>query len=167
MTDTLTHGAPVVHQHHERLMRNVDRIPATADLIGEAQPAEISLALGQTSAFLTDLLLPHMEATEHAVYPELERLFQNRHSMSPMRREHAEIRARVREIDQLRIAAAERSLSLTQQTQLRRALFTLYALMKIHLAEELLYAEIIETGATPEKEAALETAMAHAGSSTP
>ena len=166
MTATVAHAAPVTHQHHERLMREVDKIPATADLIGQAQPVEISFALDQTCAFLNELLVPHMDAAERALYPELERLFQNRHSMTPMRREHAEIRSRIRDIEQLRVAAADRPLTLTQQTRLRRDMFTLYGLMKIHLAEEMLYAEIVESGATPEKEAALEAAMSHSGAAS-
>lgn len=163
MTATVAHGAPVTAEHHERLTRNVDRMPATADLIGKAEPAELSLALEQTCAFLTDLLVPHMEAVERAVYPELERLFQNKHAMTPMRREHAEIRARIREIEEVRGTAKRGPLTLTNQMRLRRALFSAYALMKIHLAEELLYGDIIEAGATPDQEAALAAAMIHAG----
>ena len=42
-------------------------------------------------------------------------------------------------------------LSITQQMRLRRALYGAYALIKIHLAEEQLYADIVEAGASPEK----------------
>ena len=34
---------------------------------------------------------PHVEVVEQNVYPELERLQQNRHSMAHLRREHAEL----------------------------------------------------------------------------
>ena len=163
MTVTTARAAPVMHEHHERLSRNVDRIPATAGLIGQAEAAEVSLALEQTCTFLTDLLIPHMAAAERAVYPELERLFQNKHAMTPMRREHAEIRAHIRDIEQIRVMAVAGPLSITQQMRLRRALYGVYALIKIHLAEEQLYADIIEAGASPEKEELLASEMAHAG----
>ena len=166
MTATGVHGAPIIHEHHERLARNVDRIPATADLIGQADAAEMSAALEQTCTFLSDLLVPHMAAAERAVYPELERLFQNKHAMTPMRREHAQIRASIRDVDEIRVKAIAGPLTMTQQMRLRRALFGVYALLKIHLAEELLYADIIEAGATPEKEEALAAAMAHAGTAS-
>jgi iron-sulfur cluster repair protein YtfE (RIC family) len=152
-----------MRHHHDRLTAHVDRLPATADMIGQAQPEELSFALEQSCRFLDDLLIPHMEAAEKVVYPELERLFQNRHSMTPMRREHNEIRSRIKDIDQIRAKAADGQLTLTQQMRLRRSLFTLFALIKIHLAEELLYSEIIEAGATPEKEEALAAAMTHEG----
>jgi iron-sulfur cluster repair protein YtfE (RIC family) len=163
---TVTQSAPVLRHHHDRLAAHVDKLPTTADLIGQAQPEELSFALEQSCRFLNELLMPHMDAAEQVVYPELERLFQNQHSMTPMRREHAQIRAHIRDIDLLRGKATEGELSLTHQTRLRRAMFTLYALIKIHLAEEQLYSEIIEAGATPEKEEALAAAMSHEGISS-
>jgi hypothetical protein len=53
--------------------------------------------------------------------------------------------------------------SINDQTGLRRTIFRLYGLLKCHLAEELLYAEIVEHGASPEAEKALATAMEHSG----
>ena len=158
--------APIVHEHHARLTRHVDQIPATGDLIGYAQPLELAFALEETCAFLTDLLVPHMDAAERAIYPELERLFQNRHSMTPMRKEHGDIRARVDAVIHFREQAEAGPLSLTQQVELRRTLFGLYALLKVHLAEEILYAELVEHGATVDEESALAAAMAHAGTAT-
>lgn len=167
MTATLMHEAPVAHRHHEPLMRDVDRIPATADLIGVAPPAQIRVALEQICSFLNGSLVPYMEAAEQAFYPELERLLQNRHSTAPLRREHAEIRRRIRVLDEIREKAAARPLGMTQQVSLRRALFGLYALLKVHLAEEYLYAEIVEHGATDEQEAALAATLDRAGASLP
>jgi len=161
---TFIKASPVVHEHNERLVKHVDRMPRTGDLIDSGQSGELKMALDETCGFLTELLVPHMEATERALYPELERLFQNRHSMTPMRREHDEIRSRIGDIEALRVKASEGPLGVTQQVKLRRALFQLYALLKIHMAEELLYADMVEHGATPEQEAAFATAMSHAGS---
>jgi hemerythrin-like domain-containing protein len=158
--------SPVAHEHHARLVRHVDRMPRTADLIEGDQPAQLRFALDETCGFLTDLLLPHMAAAERALYPELERLLQNRHSMSPMRREHEQIRSYVTELEAIRAMLGDGSLSPRQQTRLRRLLFQLYALLKVHLAEELLYADMVEHGASTEREAALATAMEHAGTST-
>ena len=70
-------------------------------------PASSQIALDETCAFLSDLLVPHMEAAERALYPELERLLQNRHSMTPMRREHDEIRAEVKKLDAMRASVGD------------------------------------------------------------
>ena len=166
MNATLVNEAPVTHQHHERLVKHVDRMPRTGDLIDSGQPGELRFALDETCGFLTELLLPHMEAAERALYPELERLLQNRHSMTPMRREHDAIRAEITKLEAIRSTVGDKPLSPREAIRLRRSLFQLYALLKIHLAEELLYADMVEHGASPERESALAVAMEHAGTTT-
>ena len=153
----------VAQEHHERLLRHVNRIPAIADLIDNRQIAELRTAIDETCDFLNELLLPHMVAAEGAFYPELERMFQNRHSMTPMRREHDRIRSIVDELTGLRGVLREGHFGVGEEVRLRRALFGLYAVLKVHLAEELLYAGLVERRATPEEEEALAAAMAHAG----
>ena len=166
MNATLVKGSPVVHEHHERLVKHVDRMPRTGDLIDSGQPGELKIALDETCAFLTELLVPHMEATERALYPELERVLQNRHSMTPMRREHDLIRAEVKKLEAIRMSMGDQPLPPRDAVKLRRSIFQLYALLKIHLAEELLYGHMIEHGASVEDEAALATAMEHSGITT-
>ena len=163
MSTTLAHSAPIAREHHERLLVHVDRLPQICELMERGPVDQFRVALGEMCDFMTDLLVPHMEATERAMYPELERMLQNRHSMTPMRREHAEIRTGVTELVRLRGVADSTPLSINDQTALRRTIFRLYGLLKCHLAEELLYAEIVEHGASPEAERALATAMEHSG----
>lgn len=163
MTTTLLHPAPIAAEHHERLLRHVDRMPQVAELMEVGPVDEFRAALGEMCDFMTNLLVPHMEAAERAMYPELERMLQNRHSMTPMRREHSEIRTGVAELVRLRAIADRTPLAINDQTALRRTIFRLYSLLKCHLAEELLYAEIVEHGASPEAEKALATAMEHSG----
>ena len=88
----MMHTLPQVgHDHHERILATIDRFPALADgLLTDHQPTRDELVAVRD--FLTGTLLPHVDAAEQAIYPELERMFQNRHSMAPMRREHEEIR---------------------------------------------------------------------------
>jgi Hemerythrin HHE cation binding domain len=160
---TLVNESPVVHEHHERLVHHVDRLPQTGDLIDGGQLAELSIALTESCSFLNDLLLPHMAASEKAIYPELERMLQNRHSMTPMRREHEQIRAQIAEIDLIRLRLDGGTFNLGDRIRLRRAIFGLYSLLKVHLAEELLYADMVEHGASPERAAALAAAMEHTG----
>lgn len=163
MSTTLVHSAPIAKEHHERLLRHVDQMPQIAELMERGPVDQFRFALDEMCDFMTDLLVPHMEAAERAMYPELERMLQNRHSMTPMRREHAEIRTGVAELVRLRGIADSTPLSINDQTALRRNVFRLYGLLKCHLAEELLYAEIVEHGASPEAEKALATAMEHSG----
>lgn len=163
MNATLINASPVAHAHHERLVKHVDRMPRTGDLIDSGQSGELKIALDETCAFLSDLLVPHIEATERALYPELERVLQNRHSMTPMRREHDLIRAEAKKLDAMRARVGDQPLPPRDAVKLRRTIFQLYALLKIHMAEELLYADMVEHGASVEREAALAVAMEHSG----
>jgi hypothetical protein len=153
-------------EHHARLVPHVDDLASTAELIGSASGAELRPRLDAACTFLTSLLIPHMEAAERAIYPELERLLQNRHSMTPMRREHAEIRALIADLDGLRLGIGDGAVSTGNAVALRRALYRLHGLLKVHLAEEQLYANIVESGLSPEAEAGLAAAMAHEGTGT-
>jgi iron-sulfur cluster repair protein YtfE (RIC family) len=150
-------------EHHQRLMHQVDRMPAVGDMVGAAPLAELGPKVDEMSTFLTGLLVPHMDTAEQTLYPELERLLQNRHSMTPMRREHGEIRKLVADLGRLQKGLDGGRLPTGDAVALRRVIFRLYALLKVHLAEEQLYLGIIEQGTSPESADALAAAMEHAG----
>jgi hemerythrin-like domain-containing protein len=160
MTSTLPQ---VSHDHHERISRHVDQMPAVGDLIGVVPVAELAPRIDEVCAFLTDQLVPHMTASETALYPELERMLQNRHSMTPMRREHTEIRALIDDLDRRRTKLDRGQLTVGDAVALRRVLFRLYAYLKVHLAEEQLYLGIVEHGVSPEVGESLASALEQAG----
>lgn len=153
-------------EHHARLAPHVDRLAVVAEQIGTVPAPQVRAGLDEACAFLTGLLLPHMEAAERVMYPELERLMQNRHSMTPLRREHVEIRALIAELEQRRTSIGERPISIGDQIALRRGLFRLFGLLKVHLAEEQLYDDIVERGLSPDEAATLAAALEHAGPGT-
>jgi hypothetical protein len=162
MTASTTASLPQVSlEHHERLTRHLDAMPALGDLVGVAPVAELRPRVDEVAAFLNDLLLPHMEAAERSLYGELERLLQNRHSMTPMRREHEEIRQLVAELTRLQRSLSAGSLHTGEAVAMRRVIFRLYAMLKVHLAEEQLYLGIIEHGVSAESALRLAAAMQH------
>ncbi|HYL41222.1 MAG TPA: hemerythrin domain-containing protein [Candidatus Binatus sp.] len=150
-------------EHHARLMPHVDDLAATGDLVGTATGAELRPRLDAACGLLTGMLLPHMEAAERAYYPELERQLQNRHSMTPMRHEHETIRVLVDELERRRTSLGLGSVSPGDAIALRRALFRLFAILKVHLAEEQLYADVAEHGMSPDEQSGLAEAMRHEG----
>lgn len=80
------------HEHHERIREHVDRLPELAHLLAHRPtPADFGPRLTAELVFITSTLWPHVQIVEDKVYPQLERLMQNRHSMAPMKREHAEL----------------------------------------------------------------------------
>lgn len=160
MTPTLPQ---VAHEHHERLLHHVNRIPEVADQLLSAKADEARASLDEMSGFLTGTLLPHIDAAERTLYPELERMFQNRHSMAPMRREHTEVRRLVAELADLTAEVDATRLTLGRTLALRRVLFHLFSILKIHLAEEEAYLRIVEHGVTADVADMLAAAMDHPG----
>jgi hypothetical protein len=148
------------HGHHERLLERVNQIPEMADALLTAKPEAALASIAETREFLTGTLLPHMEAAERALYPQLERMFQNRHSMAPMRREHDRIRELVGEFGTL-VDKDAGHVSLGRTLALRRVLFQLYALLKVHLGEEEAYLRIVERGVADDVADAVTAALEH------
>ena len=148
------------HEHHDRLMPHVERL-AIGDRIGAHATPEDRAGLRDLVCFLTGTLMPHMDAAEQTLYPELERILQNQHSMTPMRREHTHMRHLVDALVTQHGQIGSRPLTTREVIALRRSVFGLYALLKVHLAEEELYLGVVEHGVTPEVAGALAAAMEH------
>jgi Hemerythrin HHE cation binding domain len=153
----------VTHEHHELLLVHVDELAAIAGVVGSAPADELETRLAAESRFIASHLVPHMERAEVAIYPELERLLQNRHSMTPMRREHEGLRDRIRELDELR----GRPLAFEVRRRLRRVLYMMYATIRIHLAEEEAYLAVLEGNLSPSELEGLARSLDHAGTETP
>jgi hypothetical protein len=152
------HALPVAGRlHHHEIAPIIDALPVLACEMDEPQPG-LSARLIDAYDRITDQVVPHMEQTEATLYPELERLMQNRHSMTPMRREHAEVRHLIDELG----ALAGRDLTLANRLRLRRVMFRLYASLKIHLAEEEAYLGVLDHNLSPAAQDELVQAMEHA-----
>jgi hypothetical protein len=139
---TLTVG----HRHHAELVPHVDELRLIADAVSELDGGELRERLGAVLRFIDEHLVPHMEMAEQNLYPELDRLLEDPRAMAPMRREHAAMR---RLLDEL---------------VLRRVLYRLFAMMRVHLFEEERYLAIIDRNASDPEVRSLVDGMRHAGS---
>jgi len=74
------------------------------------------------------------------------------------------IRRSTAELAKVREHLGDRKISVGESIAVRRVIFRLYALLKVHLAEEQLYLDILDRRAAPEMAEALAAAMAHPGS---
>jgi hypothetical protein len=136
--------ARISHVHHDRLIVHVDRLAElAAELDAGVTPAFID-ACEAEHRFIVEQLLPHMEAIETTLYGELDRLMEGRHSMAPMRREHADLRRLIEATGRYHDAVTGGRLGPAEAMGLRRALYRLHALLRVHLAEEELYLRVLE-----------------------
>ncbi|NJD29417.1 MAG: hypothetical protein FIA92_14125 [Chloroflexi bacterium] len=145
------------HRHHAALTPRIDALPGLADALDAPSP-DLPERLADEHRFIVGNLVPHMEQAEATLYPQLERLMQNRHSMTPMRREHDEVRALIREMGVL----IERDLTLGTRLRLRRVLLHLYSILKIHLGEEQAYIGVLDHNLSDEEQLELARALEHA-----
>ena len=151
----------VAHEHHERLIHFADTLPTFGDDLMKASPDDLRPRIAEVDTFLSTTLIPHMEAAERTLYPELERMLQNRHSMTPMRKEHTEVRALVADFHRLGGLMEYGKPTIAHTLGLRRVVFRLYALLKIHLVEEELYVGVVNKGVTEDVAELLATALDH------
>ena len=133
------------HEHHERIREHVDRLPALADML-EQRPvsAEFAERFAKEYDFMTGTLWPHVEVVEQNVYPELERLQQNRHSMAHLRREHVELGGLIESIGGYMDRVERGGLNPTDALGLRRLIIQFYALVKTHVGEEEEYLRVLQ-----------------------
>lgn len=138
-------------EHHERMAPFVDALPELAAMLGQRDSAEFKRRFEEECQFILGEMLPHAEAIEQTLYPQLAQLMDKRHSMQPMREEHVRLRELVQSLCRYRSRVALGQLDEMDTIGVRRMLYRLYTLMKVHLAEEELYLRVIDRGMSDER----------------
>lgn len=149
-------------EHRERLMAHVEKLPKLADEVGETHWPDLAARIAGEHAFYVSTLIPHMEAVETAVHPELDRLMSCRLGMAPLEREHEEIRKLIARLGDLSSLPSARDLTAGEAIELNRVLVKLYSIVRVHLSEESLYLPILEHNLTPEQAEAIAVGLDHA-----
>jgi hypothetical protein len=148
--------------HHSRLLPHVDRLLLLAEMVGTVDCSALHALFEQEYAFVVGQLVPHMEAIERTLYDRLEALMGGRHSMAPMRQEHEAMAHLVEELGRYRPHAEDCRWSNVEGLALRRALYRLHAILKVHLAEEELYLGVLDQHLTDEEKDVLARGIDHA-----
>lgn len=151
------------HEHHDLIEAHVDRLPQLAEMIGRVTPEAFSKSFQEECSFIIGRLVPHMEAIETTLYGRLELVMDHRHSMAPMRREHEWLRGLFDSLCRYGELVADDRLSEADQIGLRRVLYRLYAMLKVHLAEEELYLGVLDRNLSAEEKDALAQGIGRAG----
>ena len=150
------------HEHHDKIEPHVDRLPELAEMIGRVPPEEFAARFETECGFIVGQLVPHMEAIETTLYGRLEELMGARHSMAPMRHEHEQLRGLFDSLCHYRKEAAGGTLDTEGEIGLRRVLYRLYSILKVHLAEEELYLGVLDQHLSDAEKDALARGIEHA-----
>ena len=153
---------PLRDEHHE-LWPRVEAILATAGAVDQEDTQALSRQIDDVLGFLTGHLIPHASAEDDVLYPAVERVMGAPQATATMGRDHVEVAGYVADLQEARTALPAGDLPAAQAHELRRVLYGLYALLKVHFAkEDEIYLPLLEGHLTEPQAAALFTEMEHA-----
>jgi iron-sulfur cluster repair protein YtfE (RIC family) len=149
-----------VRDEHRELGARSELLRTVADSLGAASMESLRDGVGQAYSFLIHQLIPHAQAEEQVLYPTVGRLLRALEATETMSRDHLEVIRLTEELEALRLHVFYAPVSESDQQALRRVLYGLYAIIKLHLAkEEELYLPIVEARLPAEEVDGLVEAM--------
>jgi hemerythrin-like domain-containing protein len=139
-----------LRDEHRELLPSVESFRTVADSVGEVPIDRLRKDVDAVYDFLVRQLIPHAQAEEAALYPIVSRMLCTEDSTAPMRRDHTEIWKLTQELVPLRQQLSTKAP--TTLKALRRILYGLYALVKVHfIKEEEIYLPLIDTRLPPDE----------------
>jgi iron-sulfur cluster repair protein YtfE (RIC family) len=140
-----------LRDEHKELWPHVEVLRTTADAVGEAPLEVLRLALDEAYDFLAHHLIAHAHAEERALYPVVQKVMGAPEATATMSRDHVEVGRLTDELGALRAQLSSAvSITTAQSKTLRRVLYGLYALVKVHFAkEEEVYLPLIDARLSP------------------
>jgi heavy metal translocating P-type ATPase len=121
---------------HREFAPELLRVRTVADRLGELPPDEVRRELEAVRRFVVERLPQHEEEEEAAVYPVVARLMGGEDPMSSMARAHIEISHLARVFRQLLDDLPPEGPTADDLVDLRRVLYGLHAILRLHFAQE-------------------------------
>jgi iron-sulfur cluster repair protein YtfE (RIC family) len=155
-----------LRDEHRELLPHIQNLRTVADCIGEIRDLAVETLLDEVLDFLHGHLLPHASAEEAVLYPAVSDAMGAPQATRTMSRDHREVLALAEELTALRARLGTDPIAPQMAKDLRRVLYGLYALVKVHFAkEEEVYLPLLDTSLAPAAAAALFAEMHRAASS--
>ena len=141
-----------VREEHRELVARIEVVRTVADSIGSVAIEPLRESIGQVYSFLIHQLIPHAQAEEQVFYPAVGRALRAVEATETMSRDHLEVIRLTEELEALRLRLFYEPLSQSDEQALRRVLYGLYAIIKLHLTkEEEIYVPLLEARLQPEE----------------
>lgn len=121
---------------HRELWPFIDQLRSLADRLDALEPAVVLAEAQRIGRILTGQLLPHEAAEEAAFYPIVARLLGAADATGTMSRAHAEIVHQTRVFCRLLEDLAPEGPQAEDLPELRKLLYGLYAILRLHFAQE-------------------------------
>lgn len=152
-----------LRDEHKALLPHLGHILGLADEIQDGNDPGLVARVGKVHGFLRDHLLEHARVEEEALYPVVARAMGAAEATATMSRDHVEIGRLVAELGELEGQLAGGAITPAQARALRRVLYGLYAVVRLHFAkEEEVYLPLLDARLSPEQGDALMAALEQA-----
>jgi iron-sulfur cluster repair protein YtfE (RIC family) len=125
-----------LREEHKELLPKIERIRRVADAVGLVPLETLRERVEEVHASLARELLPHAKAEDAELYPVVARLMGAPEATATMRHDHVEVAGLVDELEAIEPELRAPSLPLEVEHALRRILYGLYTLVKVHFVEE-------------------------------
>jgi hemerythrin-like domain-containing protein len=132
----MTRPTQPLRDEHQELLPHIEHLRQLADAVGETPPAALVQNVAAVHDFLAHHLIPHAHAEDRALYPVVARLLGAPEATATMSRDHVEVGSLTAELAELRGRLAGGAADGGTAKALRRVLYGLYALVKVHFAKE-------------------------------
>jgi hemerythrin-like domain-containing protein len=135
-----------LREEHRHLAPHIEALRAAGDAVGHAARHELQTMVDESYEFLAEHLVPHARAEEAALYPAVQRAIGAKDATATMARDHVEVVSLTAELASFREQlSAGGALDAALANGLRRVLYGLHHLVKVHFAkEEEVYLPILE-----------------------
>jgi iron-sulfur cluster repair protein YtfE (RIC family) len=152
-----------LREEHQELLPHVEALNTVADLVGTAPVNQLRGKLDEVYEFLNGHLIPHAMAEDAALYPVVGAAMGAPLATATMSRDHVEVGRLVEELRAHRGRLGAGPADEATITGLRRALYGLYALVKVHFAnEEEIYLPLLDERLTADDAARMFATMEQA-----
>jgi hemerythrin-like domain-containing protein len=145
-----------LRDEHKELLPYIEIIRQAGDAVNESLTTMAHERIEEVYRFLTQQLMPHAQAEEQALYPMVQKVMGAEQATATMSRDHFEITRLTEELDSLRVHRSQLSVTSIQAMTLRRILYGLYTLVKLHFTkEEEIYLPLLDAKLTADEAKAM------------
>jgi hemerythrin-like domain-containing protein len=139
-----------LREEHKELLPQVELLCLAGDAVsGTAVSDTLRQIASDAYNFLEHHLIPHAQAEDQALYPVVQQVMGAPQATATMKRDHQEVGDLTAQLKALLPVLEKGALSVNQANDLRRILYGLYSLVKVHFAkEEEIYLPLLDANLT-------------------
>ena len=134
-----------LRDEHRELLPYIEQLREVADAVGEIPLSQLRQHLDDLSTFLNQKLIPRARAENEVLYPLLASMLGTLEVTSMMNREHIELGRLTRELASAHQRLTGSRLKAVDAKALRRILYGLSTVLRLHLEREEIYLALLDT----------------------